>query len=168
MRRYRDLLRASEGFCSTLFTGAGGVVISTSVVPPRMLRYRDNFWGTACAVALFSLMLEFCHLTFAPGRPRRVSFVICVEFYRNKVSVALTPAISRSDRAVLRLCDSATQPQPLDRVRYTGKHANVGKGCGRLNRIPPSPHDQTGLFSIDHSRLGGQKSDPHRSSIGPA
>ena len=23
-----------------------------------MLRYRDNFWGTACAVALFSLMLE--------------------------------------------------------------------------------------------------------------
>jgi hypothetical protein len=36
-------------------------------------------------------MLEFSHLTFAPGRPRRVSFVICVGFYRNKVSVALTP-----------------------------------------------------------------------------
>lgn len=130
------------------------MAISTSVVPPRMLRYRDNFWGTACAVALFSLMLKFSHLTFAPGRPRRVSFVICVEFYRNKVSVALTPAISRSDRAVLRLCDSATQP--LDRVWCSGKHTNVGKRC-RLNRIPPSPHDQTGLFSIDHSCLGGKK-----------
>lgn len=55
---------------------------------------------------------------------------------------------------------SATQP--LKRVWCKGKYTNVGKQITVELEQNPSPHDQTGLFSIDHSRLGKNRPALHR------